>query len=425
MDDERSSLLFFDFPVPALIPLPFPIQLDIDEPYFNTESKSAFVDVTWSVSDRIRVGAGIRRTLEDKEEGHTFTILVKFPFGTTPIVQRCGPVLFEQAWNESQNTVRASVEYDLTDTGMVYASCSEGFKVGGVNSSDRNPPWNPETVDAYEVGYKASFAGGSTTLRAAGFKYDYSDFQVAQVIGIRGVISVEPGEPFYQLVGASIHYRIAIGPNAGRRAMTLRTVPAQPQPVASTLLAKQPGFSLYAATCRFRPRPPDSEDRNSRHSGSSRNLRISARRRGWGTLPVCQANSIPAAIAYSRTSSSIRTHSENTMIFLSGSSSRLGGSRSMPVPGMPAFRQGCPGGCAAGAGKRRCGVSATGRIAPLRVIAGSDSSLISFSVAIESPSAQDGSPSNDPGSGVAHRVAEWRLGWPSRISTPETIPIGS
>ena len=189
MDDERSSLLFFDFPVPALIPLPVPIQLDIDEPYFNTESKSAFVDVTWSVSDRIRVGAGIRRTLEDKEEGHTFTILAKFPFGITPIVQRCGPVLFEQAWNESQNTVRASVEYDLTDTGMVYASYSEGFKVGGVNSSDCNPPWNPETVDAYEVGYKASFAGGSTTLRAAGFKYDYSDFQVAQVIGIRGVIS--------------------------------------------------------------------------------------------------------------------------------------------------------------------------------------------------------------------------------------------
>ncbi|MDE0000681.1 MAG: transposase, partial [Rhodospirillaceae bacterium] len=30
---------------------------------------------------------------------------------------------------------------------------------------------------------------------------------------------------------------------------TLRTVPAQPEPVASTLLAKQPGFSLHAATC--------------------------------------------------------------------------------------------------------------------------------------------------------------------------------
>ena len=47
----------------------------------------------------------------------------------------------------------------------------------------------------------------------------------------------------------NIHYRIAIGPNAGRKALTLRTVPAQPEPVASTLLARQPGFSLHAATC--------------------------------------------------------------------------------------------------------------------------------------------------------------------------------
>ena len=38
-------------------------------------------------------------------------------------------------------------------------------------------------------------------------------------------------------------------PNAGRKALTLRTVLAQPEPLASTLLARQPGFSLHAATC--------------------------------------------------------------------------------------------------------------------------------------------------------------------------------
>lgn len=65
----------------------------------------------------------------------------------------------------------------------------------------------------------------------------------------RAFLDLEPGEAFDQLVGASIHYRIAIGPNAGKKALTLRTVPAQPEPFASTLLAKQPGFSLHAATC--------------------------------------------------------------------------------------------------------------------------------------------------------------------------------
>ncbi len=189
MDDEKESRLFFDFPAPALFPLPVPIQLDIDQPFFNTESKSAFVDVTWSVSDRVRLGAGFRRTEDDKEEGHIFPILAKFPPAPVPIAQPCGPAVFEQEWDESANTIRASIEYDLNDTSMVYASYSEGFKVGGVNASDCNPEWDPETVDAYEIGYKASFNNGATTLRAAAFQYDYSDFQVAQVIGIQGVIT--------------------------------------------------------------------------------------------------------------------------------------------------------------------------------------------------------------------------------------------
>ena len=189
MDDERANFSFFDFPIPALIPLPFPIQIDIREPYYDTESRSAFLDFTWAVSDRLRLGAGMRRTEEEKKEGHTFTILAQFPDGPAPIVERCGPVLFEQDFDESKNTIRASVEYDLSDTSMGYVSYSEGFKVGGVNSSDCGPPWNPETVDAYEIGYKASFGDGSSNLRMALFHYDYSDFQVTQIIGIQGIVT--------------------------------------------------------------------------------------------------------------------------------------------------------------------------------------------------------------------------------------------
>ena len=61
-------------------------------------------------------------------------------------------------------------------------------------------------------------------------------------------LDFEPGEALDQLIGASIHYRIAIGPNAGKKALILRTVPAQPEPFASTLLARQPGFSRHAVT---------------------------------------------------------------------------------------------------------------------------------------------------------------------------------
>ena len=68
MDDDRANYMFFDFPVPALIPLPVPIQLDFQQPYYDTESRSAFIDFTWAASDRLRLGAGIRRTEEEKRK---------------------------------------------------------------------------------------------------------------------------------------------------------------------------------------------------------------------------------------------------------------------------------------------------------------------------------------------------------------------
>ena len=62
-------------------------------------------------------------------------------------------------------------------------------------------------------------------------------------------LDFEPGEAFDRLVGASIHYRIAIGPNADRKALTLRTVPVQPEPFPSTLLAGRRALRSTATVC--------------------------------------------------------------------------------------------------------------------------------------------------------------------------------
>ena len=37
-------------------------------------------------------------------------------------------------------------------------------------------------------------------------------------------LDLEPDDGFEQLLGAAVHYRIATGPHAGRKALTLRTV---------------------------------------------------------------------------------------------------------------------------------------------------------------------------------------------------------
>jgi ribosomal protein S27E len=59
---------------------------------------------------------------------------------------------------------------------------------------------------------------------------------------------LEPGSSLDHLQAASINYRIAIGPHAGRKALTLYSVPPRVQKPNLPLVAKVAGFSLHAAS---------------------------------------------------------------------------------------------------------------------------------------------------------------------------------
>jgi outer membrane receptor protein involved in Fe transport len=74
---------------------------------------------------------------------------------------------------------------------MVYASYSRGYKGGGFNTPcDLQSPgcgsvpqtFEPEHVDAFEVGTKNVLGGGRLLLNLTGFYYDYRGYQVAATI---------------------------------------------------------------------------------------------------------------------------------------------------------------------------------------------------------------------------------------------------
>ena len=82
-------------------------------------------------------------------------------------------------------------------------------------------------------------------------------------------LDLEPDSSLDQLQAASIGYRIAIGPHAGRKVLTLYSVPPVDEAPERPLLAQMAGFSLHAATvceawqrarlerlCRYITRPP-------------------------------------------------------------------------------------------------------------------------------------------------------------------------
>ena len=82
-------------------------------------------------------------------------------------------------------------------------------------------------------------------------------------------LDFEAGSSLDQLQAASVNYRIAIGPHAGRKALTLYSVPPMEERSNLPLVAKMAGFSLHAGTvceayqrsrlerlCRYITRPP-------------------------------------------------------------------------------------------------------------------------------------------------------------------------
>ena len=82
-------------------------------------------------------------------------------------------------------------------------------------------------------------------------------------------LDLEPGAGLDQIQAASIAYRVAIGPHAGRKALVLYSLPPLEDTWNRPLVAQVAGFSLHAATvceawqrsrlerlCRYITRPP-------------------------------------------------------------------------------------------------------------------------------------------------------------------------
>ncbi|MGB3624713.1 MAG: TonB-dependent receptor, partial [Henriciella sp.] len=82
-----------------------------------------------------------------------------------------------------------SPELDWSEDSLFYAFYSRGYKGGGINppqpagSVSAFPElFDPEFINSYEVGTKNTLAGGALQLNATGFYYDYTGYQITQII---------------------------------------------------------------------------------------------------------------------------------------------------------------------------------------------------------------------------------------------------
>jgi outer membrane receptor protein involved in Fe transport len=150
---------------------------------YTLDSAAGFGELYWQATNTLRVTAGLRYTDDQK----TFidlpvTLLSNgegFPSSST------------QHAKFDEFTGRLNVDWrpklNFTDETLVYASYSRGYKAGGFNAPnivDVDPVYAPEFVNAFEVGTKNTLLDKTMTLNLTGFYYDYTGYQISQVIGL-------------------------------------------------------------------------------------------------------------------------------------------------------------------------------------------------------------------------------------------------
>lgn len=147
----------------------------INDAKLNTKAYAAYVDLTLQLTDRLFINGGARYSHERK----TVSFLYSFRAVGGPII-----IAPPTSATFSDLTPRATIRYEIADRTNVYASYSQGFKSGTFNAGANTrlgvtTPVKPETVDAYEIGFKT--ARGLFHAEAAAYYYDYQDLQVSSL----------------------------------------------------------------------------------------------------------------------------------------------------------------------------------------------------------------------------------------------------
>ena len=174
----------------AVFGLPFPFDDSVVFPLFqtvtqSTESYAFFIEADYEIDDRWTLTLGGRYTNDDKDSA---VVDVSMP----ELLTKGGPDNpFKKSWDEF--TPKVGLRFQVTDSVMLYGLYSKGFRAGGFNGRPlggeyfaAEMPYDPETVDNFEVGMKSEWFDGRMRLNVSAFIMDYQDKQEEQSVPAGG-----------------------------------------------------------------------------------------------------------------------------------------------------------------------------------------------------------------------------------------------
>ncbi len=177
-DADRRSQFFrsrYDaFATAAGVPSGFDVGGDVE-----TTSWAVFGQGSYAFTDALSLTAGVRYSNDEKSGTNR-----GFQFLGAPYADPVGG-----EWNRT--TYRLAVDYRFTDDVLAYASFSTGYKSGGINQvaaislGATNAVYDPELVDAFEIGLKSTLLERQLQLNVSVYHNIYDDLQF-QIFGVGG-----------------------------------------------------------------------------------------------------------------------------------------------------------------------------------------------------------------------------------------------
>lgn len=148
----------------------------------NNSGYAAFGEISYRLFDKLKIIAGIRYDIEERES-------IFNGFGDAVFVggvyTQIRPDL-EKSVKYNAFSPKASLIYSLNEKSNIYATFTRGFRAGGISSQavpvGVRQDYDPEYSDNFELGYKTNFWNNRVNLNAAAFAINWQDLQFSNLV---------------------------------------------------------------------------------------------------------------------------------------------------------------------------------------------------------------------------------------------------
>jgi iron complex outermembrane receptor protein len=189
---------------PIFGPGPTPgAEAGLDNPYRSQlESMSVFGQMEFPFSDALTLIVGGRVIRDEKEFDYVSNVVEYLDatgrgFHEPQNLNFLGEIAsYHGERTDTDWAARVQLDWVASDDMLVYTSWNRGVKGGGYNSpffpltvdyTDEIMSYDPETLDAFEVGFKSTLSDGRVRFNGAVYYYDYQDYQAFTLNGLDAI----------------------------------------------------------------------------------------------------------------------------------------------------------------------------------------------------------------------------------------------